>query len=189
MRITFFILMINSVRLFAADTLCKHPFYPPIVYEGDDYRFYKYTAKYVPENLLHCFKILATCGDEQLSVFSKRSEQEVIVQGMFSKGFRLRKEFCLDGYSPFVNFFHNRGIYYPYAMKTYILLSFHQYLNGKKIRWQHNKNLALEDRKELNKAWKERLKYVFDPIILEEEPAAIQNPVIMDQIEEQFFKY
>ena len=189
MRIVLLIVSLYGGKLLAADTLCKHPFYPPIVYEGDDYRFYKYTAKYVPENMLHCFKILATCGDEQLIEFTRRTEEEVIEKGMFDKGFRLRKEFCLEGYSPFVLYFHKKGIYYPYAMKTYILLSFHQYLNKKRIRWQHNKTLALDERRKLNKAWKDRLKYVFKPVLLDKEPADLVDPVFMDPMEEQFYTY
>jgi hypothetical protein len=189
MRTILFILYFSTGSSFALDTLCTHPDYPPITYEGDEYRFYKYTAKYIPESMMHAFKILATCGDERLSSFVDRSEEQVVKHGLFRSGYRLRKEFGLDGYSSFASFFHRRGIYYPYAMKTYILLSFHQYLKKEKIRWHHNKKVALTDRKELNKAWKSRLKHVFKPIILEKEPASIVNPVFLDPVEKQFYTY
>lgn len=188
MRILLLIVGLYAGKLLAADTLCKHPFYPPIVYEGDDYRFYKYTAKYIPENMMHCFKILATCGDEQLAIFAKRSEKDVIEHGMFQKGYRIRKQFCLEGYSSFVQFFHGRGIYYPYAMETYILLSFHQYLNKVSVKTRYNKVLALENKRELNKAWKKRLKLVFKPLETVAGPAADKSAYV-DPIEEQFFNY
>jgi hypothetical protein len=189
MKLFLLIVGLSLGKLFAADTLCTHPVYPPLVYEGDDYRFYKYTARYIPENIWHSFKILATCGDEKLIDFANRSEEEVIEHGMFRKGYRMRKEFCLEGYSSFAYAFHRNGIYYPYAMKTFILLSFHQYLNKHKIKWRYNKVLALEGRRDLNKAWKKRLKHAFEPVILEEEPAAVKNTVVMDPIEEQFYNY
>ncbi|MBD3637636.1 MAG: hypothetical protein HUJ25_09805 [Crocinitomicaceae bacterium] len=189
MRTLLLILFLIGFRALALDTLCTHPKYPPITYRNGEYRFYKYTAKYIPESMLHCFKILATCGDQQLCTFMKRTEEEVVKDGMYQKGFRMRKEFCLDGYSSFVGFFHRRGIYYPYAMKTYILLCFHQYLNKEKIRWHYNKRLALDERKELNKAWKDRLDHVFEPIILDAEPADIVDPVFLDPIEKEFYTY
>lgn len=139
--------------------------------------------------MMQCFKILATCGDINLNRFVKREENQVVKHGLFEKGFRMRKEFGLEGYSSFTSYFHKKGIYYPYAMKTYILLCFHQYMNKERIRWRYNKRIALYDRKEENKAWKKRLDWVFKPIILEEEPAALKDPVILDPIEEQFYTY
>jgi hypothetical protein len=164
-----------SFRLLAADTLYKHPFYPPLIFDGDEYNFYKYTPKYVPENLLHCFKILATVGEENLERFSKRSQEEVIERGIFDRGYRLRKEFCLEGYSPFTRFFHKRGIYYPYAMQTYILLSFHQYLNGVSISWSANKSEALKNLRRENRFFQKQARQLVrslkeEPIVVEEEP-------------------
>lgn len=183
------ILLLMSSAAFGLDTLCTHPNYPPITYKKGEYHYYKYTAKYIPESMLHAFKILATCGDVTLARFTEKSENEVLKDGMFQRGFRMRKEFCLDGYSSFAFFFHRRGIYYPYAMKTYILMCFHQYLNKEKIRWHYNKRLALQDRKAENKAWKKRLDHVFKPIFLEEEPAKLVDPVMLDPIEAQFYTY
>jgi hypothetical protein len=186
--ITFIVLLI-SLNASGLDTLCTHPDYPPITYKKGEYYFYKYTAKYIPESMMHSFKILATCGDEKLAQFVAKTESEVVKDGMHQSGFRMRKEFGLDGYSSFVFFFHKRGIYYPYAMKTYILLCFHQYLSKDKIRWHYNKRLALDQRKEVNKAWKKRLDHVFKPIFLEEEPAGLKDPVMLDPIEAQFYTY
>lgn len=185
----FFTLLIMSFNLFGMDTLCTHPNYPPITYKTGEYNYYKYTAKYIPESLMHAFKILATCGDEVLIRFIEKSEDEVVEEGMFQKGFRMRKEFCLEGYSYFTQFFHDRHIYYPYSMKTYILLSFHQYLKGEKIKWSSNKKIALNERKDLNRAWKKRMKTVFKPIVLEEEPAKIKDPVFLEAEENEFFSY
>mgnify|MGYP006979977135 CR=1 FL=1 len=171
------------------DTLITHPNYPPITYKRGEYHFLKYTAKYIPESLIHSFKILATCGDQRLGTFMRRTEEQVIEYGMWDEGVRLRKEFCLEGYSSFVNFFHKRGIYYPYAMKTYILLSFHQYLNQKRIRWRYNKKISLFERKELNQAWKDRLDGVFEPIILDEEPPDFINRDHLDSMEMWIYTY
>lgn len=171
------------------DTLFVHPKYPPLVYRYGEYRYFKYTAKYFPKSVLQSFKILATCGNNQLLLFRNRTEEEVIELGMFDSYCRMRKEFGLDGYSSFVMFFHDRGIYYPYSMKTYLLLSFHQCLNGNRIRWRKNKRVALTDRKALNKAWKKRLDHVFLPVILTEEPADIVDPVFLDPVEKEIYTY
>ncbi|UKN02792.1 hypothetical protein K6119_04585 [Paracrocinitomix mangrovi] len=191
MKRAFFILMLLSFSAKAGDTLVKHPHYPPLIYEGDDYRFYKYTVRYIPENMLHCFKILATCGDETLCRFMKKSEEKVVEEGMYKKGFRLRKEFCLEGYSSFTSVFHKRGIYYPHAMKTYILLSFHQYLNKERIRWHDNKRMSLAGKKEVNKAWKKRMKRILNPPKAEREmaPASPQDADHLDPIEKEFYSY
>lgn len=174
---TVILLFLIFAQARAGDTLLTHPKYPPIVYENGDYEFFMYTAKYFPDNMLECFKILATCGDKILERFRLRTEEEVVRRGMYEHAYRLRKEFGLDGYSNFCNFFHDRGIYYPYAMKTYILLCFHQYLNKVSIRWHYNKRLSLEGKKDENKAWKRRLDYVFEPII-QEGDADLVDPVM-----------
>ena len=135
MRIFFLFFLVMCHYAKSADTLYTHPIYPPIVYEGDEYNFFKYTPKYIPKNLLHSFKILGTLGEYPLARFKKRPIDEVVDRGIFENGYRMRKEFCLEGFSPFVQFFHKRGIYSPYAMQTFILLSFHQYLNQEKISW------------------------------------------------------
>jgi len=189
MRTLTLILIFISANTFALDTLLTHPDYPPLTYKKGEYNYYKYMAKYIPESMMHSFKILATCGDEQLIRFSEKTECEVVKDGMYQQGFRIRKEFCLEGYSYFTTFFHGRGIYYPYAMKTYILLCFHQYLNKEKIKWRYNKRIALYERKEINKAWKKRMNHVFKPIFLEEEPADLVDPVMLDPIEKQFYSY
>ena len=169
------VLFFPSVVGYGADTLFTNPHYPPLVYEGGEYHFYKYTPKYVPENLLHCFKLLGTADQKILDRFKKRTTEEVIERGMFDRGYRLRKEFCLEGFSSFTLYFHKQGIYYPYAMQTYILLAFHQYLNGERIHWYTNKQLSLEERQQENKAWKKRTRQLFqepkeDAVIIESEP-------------------
>lgn len=179
-------LLLAALPLRGADTLFTHPYYPPIVYNGDEYNFYRYTPKYVPDNLLHCFKILGTSGQSALSVFATRSREEVLERGIFDRGYRIRKEFCLEGYSPFTHYFHKQGIYYPYAMQSYILLAFHQYLNGERITWQRNRNLALRNRQQENQAWRKRARNLFkpvneDPEVLPAEP--IQTP------EDAFFQW
>lgn len=187
MKLFLFITCFAAINCFGLDTLCTHPLYPPIVYKKGEYHFYKYTGKYIPENMLHSFKILATCGDETLISFMKKSEEEVLKDGMFKRGYRIRKEFGLEGYSSFTGYFHKQGIFYPYAMKTYILLCFHQYLKKEKIRWHANKQVSLKNNREINKSWKRRLNYVFTPVILPEAPAAIVNPVFLDPVEEEFY--
>lgn len=182
-----FIICLLSFAGRSMDTVFVHPKYPPLVYEGREYTFYKYTAKYVPQDLFQAFKILGTFDQKILQNFTKRTEEQVVKHGMHQKGFRIRKEFCLDGYSSFTTYFHQKGIYYPYAMKTYVLLCFHQYLNCEKIRWHQNKRTALLGKKELNKAWKKRLKHVFNPIILDEEPNGLKNPVMMTEEESMFY--
>lgn len=174
-RILFIFLLLTTCTAVAMDTLFTHPLYPPLVYEGDEYNFYKYTPKYVPEDMLHCFKILGTSGAGNLERFSARSRDEVMERGIFDRGYRLRKEFCLEGFSTFTHYFHRHGIYYPYAMQTFILLSFHQYLNGDRITWHQNKSAALKNRHGENDAWKKRTRQLFkpvkeDPVILESEP-------------------
>jgi len=159
-RILFMLLLI-PLPTQAADTLFTHPLYPPLVYQGDEYNFYKYTPRYVPENLLHCFKILGTHDKKMLDRFVKRSEAEVVERGIFDRGYRLRKEFCLEGYAPFIHYFHRQGIYFPHAMQTYILLGFHQYLLGERIHWHHNKTISLTGFHRENNAWKKRAKYLF----------------------------
>jgi hypothetical protein len=189
MRTLTLILLCFSANSFGLDTLMTHPDYPPLTYKKGEYYFHKYTAKYIPESMIHSFKILATCGDEKLARFTEKTEVEVVKDGMYKAGFRIRKDFGLDGYSYFALFFHKRKIYYPYAMRTYILLCFHQYLNKEKIKWHYNKRLALYGRKEINKAWKLRLDHVFEPIFLDEEPADLVNPVMLDPVEKEFYTY
>lgn len=161
MKLLTSIVCLVSFATFGLDTLCTHPIYPPITYEPNEYNYYKYTPRYIPESMLHCFKILGTSGDDVLVRFMQRSEEEVVERGMFEAAYRIRKEFCLESFSSFSNFFVRRGIYYPYAMKTYILLCFHQYLNKEKIKWHSNKRTALKDLDKENKAWKRRYKNVF----------------------------
>jgi hypothetical protein len=187
MRMTtiFFALALVSAR--AADTLFTHPVYPPIVYEGDEYNFYKCTPKYVPENMLHCFKILGTTSGPVLDRFKNRSTEDVVERGLFEDAYRLRKEFCLEGYSGFVAFFHRRGIYSPWAMQTYILLSFHQYLRQEPIRWHHNKKLAIEDIRRDNKNWKSRARKINDP--LKERSCPEPDPEDGISEEDAFFRY
>ncbi|MBK7129701.1 MAG: hypothetical protein IPM74_05665 [Crocinitomicaceae bacterium] len=161
MRILMVFLFLKTSGVVASDTMFVHPIYPPIVFENGEYNFYKYTPKYIPENLLHCFKILSTSGDVSLERFIKRNTNEVVERGIFDRGYRIRKDFCLEGYSSFAHFFHQRGIYYPFAMESYILLCFHDYLNQKKIKWIQNKNTALEGLRDQNKAWKKRTRQLF----------------------------
>ena len=175
----------------ATDTLFTHPVYPPIVYHGDEYNFYKYTPKYIPEDMLHCFKILGTTDETALQRFVKRSTDEVIERGLFEDAYRIRKEFCLEGFSPFTRFFHRRGIYSPYAMQTYILLCWHQYLKQECIDWHRNKRLSLEDIRHDNRNWKSRCRKVLNPAKVKacETGGQVQrNPSTeMDEMEELFF--
>lgn len=160
MRILVLLYLNLSVMTYAGDTLLTHPWYPPIVYEKGEYDFYKYTPKYIPDNLLHCFKILGTVGDANLIRFSKRSTEEVVERGIFDRGYRIRKEFCLESYSQFTQYFHALGIYSPFAMQTYILVSFHQYLRGERIDWRRNKKTALKDLRAENRSWRKRAKHL-----------------------------
>lgn len=143
------------------DTLYTNPNYPPIVYSKSEYKFYKYTAKYIPKNMFHAFKILGSNDSHVIERFKRRSAVGVINRGIFYPSARLRKEFCLEGYSDFVLHFHSKGIYYPYAMETYILLAFHQYLNQEKIAWINNKKLALEGERKSNRQWRKRKRKLF----------------------------
>lgn len=143
------------------DTLYTNPNYPPIVYSNAEYKFYKYTAKYIPDNLFHSFKILGSNELHVIERFKERSVDEVLNKGIFYPSSRLRKEFCLEGFSDFVGEFHKMGIYYPRAMESFILLSFHQYLNQNKIEWSRNKSLALADNKKTNRAWRKRKRKLF----------------------------
>lgn len=154
MRDCLVICVFHSFFIMAGDTLFVHPQYPPIVYQNGEYNFYKYNPKYIPENMLHCYKILGTLGNEVLQRFKERSKEEVLERGIFDRGYRIRKEFCLQSYSAFSQSFHQRGMYSPFVMESFILLTFHDYLNGKKIDWRLNKKLALEERKDDNKRWK-----------------------------------
>lgn len=186
MRILCWIMVLELSNCLASDTLFTHPHYPPLIYTGSEYNFYKYTPRYVPNDMLHCFKILGTCDDETLERFKLRSREEVIERGIFDRGYRLRKEFCLEGYSSFTHYFHKHGIYYPYAMQTYILLCFHQYLNQQRISWSENKRDALHERHTENRAWRKRAKQLFkpvkeDPVVLESEPE--------ETFEDQFFNW
>lgn len=151
-----------SSVLNAGDTLFTHPKYVPLVYENGEYNFYKYTPKYIPDDLFHAFKILGTIDTTILDQFSERSIEEVIERGIFDRGYRIRKEFCLESYSAFTQYFHSFGIFSPFVMQTYILLSFHQYLRGESIGWYHNKKLALEDMRLENREWKKRARQLFN---------------------------
>lgn len=155
----FFILFFSSAK--AGDTLFVHQKYPPLVYENGEYLFYKYNAKYIPSNLLQCFKILGTFQLSTLERFQNRNEEEVIERGIFDRGYRIRKEFCLTSYSNFSQHFHSYNIYAPHCMETFILLAFHQYLNNETIQWQHNRKLSLNDLREENKSWKKRAKHFY----------------------------
>jgi len=146
---------------FGGDTLYTHPIYPPIVFEGDEYNFFKYNPRYIPQDLLQAFKILATFDSLILDRFAKRSQMEVIERGIFDRGYRMRKEFCLESYSRFTQSFHHQGIYSPFVMETFILLSFHQYLNQLEIAWKENKVWALEDHQADNKSWKVRARKLY----------------------------
>ena len=172
MKLLTLIVLLNVTSCFALDTLWTHPFYPPLTYKSHEYNFYKYTPKYIPESMLHCFKILGTAGDLVLCEFKNRTELEVVEKGMYEKEYRIRKEFCLEGYSSFSSFFISRGIFIPKAMKTYILLSFHQYLNQERILWHKNKRTALKDLKKVNRKWKKRFKkIILDPEPMQDDPS------------------
>lgn len=175
-------------QVFAGDTLFTNPHYPPLVYARGEYDFYKYTPRYVPEDMLQCFRILATSGDLVLNRFKERDQSEVIERGMFERGYRLRKEFCLEGYSPFVHYFFRRGIYYPYAMQTYILLCFHQYLRGERISWNRNKSFALEGRGADNRAWKRRARRIYKKMDAAEAEIVNSEPV-NDNPEDWYFQW
>lgn len=155
--------------IFAGDTLFTHPKYPPLVYENGEYDFYRYNVKYIPQNMLHCFKILGTIPLKQLAVFTNRTETEVVERGIYDRGYRIRKEFCLTSYSPFSQFFFERNIYAPYSMETYILLAFHQYLTQKEITWSKNKKLALDNLNDVNRSYKKRAKYYYKSYKLKRE--------------------
>lgn len=162
-KTNYFLLLVLSLKIsvsFSGDTLYTHPLYPPIVFDGDEYNFYKYSPKYVPKNLLQSFKILCTHGPKVVDRFKNRSEEEAFERGLFEQGYRTRKEFCLEGFSPFTIYFHDMGIYYPLAMESFILLSFHQYLNHQEIAWKENKRLALQDESNANQHWKKRKRKV-----------------------------
>lgn len=143
------------------DTLYTNPNYPSIVYSKTEYKFYKYTAKYIPENLFHSFKILGSNDSHIIERFKRRTVEAVLNKGIYYPSSRLRKEFCLEGYSDFVTGFHKMGIYYPRAMETFILLSFHQYLNQDKIQWTHNKLLSLNGCKKSNRVWRKKTRKLF----------------------------
>ena len=132
-----------------------------MVYEKAELDFYKYTAKLIPDNMYHAFKILGAHDSSIVNRFVDRNVAEVIERGMFYKGARIRKEFCLEGYSTFVHYFHQRKIYYPHAMETYVLLCFHQYLNQEKISWSSNKVTALKSNKKSNRIWRKRKRKLF----------------------------
>ncbi len=85
----------------------------------------------------------------------------MIIKGIYTKDSRIRKEFGLEGYSKFSRCFHAVGIYDPYVMESYILLGFHQYLNGKKIKWSQNKRKALKFHQKNNREWKRQQKKLF----------------------------
>ena len=155
------IVLIPTLSGFSFDTLYTNPNYPPLVYSKVEFKFYKYTPKYVPTNLYHAFKILGANSPLIIERFRSRSVSSVVSRGLHYPSARLRKEFCLEGYSEFVLYFHNKGIYYPRAMETYILLGFHQYLNQDKIEWVQNKFIALDGEKKTNRAWRKRKRKLF----------------------------
>lgn len=159
--VVFFLILMSSQKGISSDTLYSNPNYPPLVYTNSEITFYKYTPRFAPNDLFHAFKILGTTDSEIVERFRQRTEKSVLHNGIHFASSRLRKEFCLEGYSDFVAYFHVRGIYYPYAMETYILLAFHQYLNQEKIAWKHNKLLALQNNKKMNRLWKKRKRKLF----------------------------
>ena len=154
-------ILLPYTSMLAADTLYTNPNYPPIVYANGEFKFYKYTARYIPSNLFHAFKILGAEEEETIERFKNRSIKEVVEHGIHSSSSRLRKEFCLEGYSKFVFYFHQRGIYYPRAMETYILVSFHQYLNELKINWGSTKQVALDQSRKSNRKWRQRKRKLY----------------------------
>lgn len=159
----FLLLLFIGVRVgLSADTLFTNPNYPPLVYSSTEYDFYKYTPRFVPSSLFQAFKILGTSDKEALTQFAEKSEDAVIQSGIYFSSSRLRREFCLEGYSEFVLYFHERGIYYPYAMESYILLCFHQYIRQERIDWMRNKSMALNDYRKPNRKWKKRSQKLFD---------------------------
>jgi hypothetical protein len=164
MKMSWIFFVAFASNTLALDTLYTNPYHPPLVYQNGEYDFYKYTPKYVPDNLLHCFKILGTCDSRALERFISRDEEEVVERGIFDRGYRMRKEFCLEGYSSFTGYFHKIGIFYPHAMESYILLSFHQYLNKEKISWRKNKKRALEFAQKENRLWKKRMRSIHKPV-------------------------
>ena len=111
---------------------------------------------YSKRHLVLTPKILCSHGVDIVDRFKNRPFDEVIERGMFEQGYRTRKEFCLEGFSPFTIYFHDKGIYYPLAMESFILLSFHQYLNQLEINWKENKKLSLLNEDEANRHWKKR---------------------------------
>jgi len=157
-----FILLLFVKNANAQDTLYTNPYYPPLIYTNADLNFYTYTPKYVPRNLYEAFKILGANEPQVIDKFKKRSVQAVIDYGLFFPSARTRKEFCLEGYSNFVRYFHDRGIFYPRAMESYILLCFHNYLNEVKIEWHFNHKMALEGERKWNRVWRKRTRKLFN---------------------------
>ena len=145
----------------SADTLFTNPHYPPITYQKGEYNYYKYTAKYIPSDLLQAFKILGTHSVKQLNSFIDKTEEEVLIDGIYSPNSRIQKEFGLAGYSQFSSYFHDKGIYDPYLMESYLILAFHQYLNQKNISWAKNKRTVLAEHKKMNRKWKKRTRKLF----------------------------
>ncbi|MFT5824396.1 MAG: hypothetical protein ACI8ZM_005664 [Crocinitomix sp.] len=159
--ITLLFTILPLLNGFSLDTLYTNPNYPPIVYSKTEYKFYKYTVKYIPSNLFHAFKILGSNDSHIIERFKRRTIPAVVNKGIYYPSARLRKEFCLEGYSDFVLGFHKMGVYYPKAMETFVLLSFHQYLNQEKIEWTHNKSVALDGHKKSNRVWRKRKRKLF----------------------------
>lgn len=147
--------------VFGNDTLFTHPIYPPIVLSEADYYFYKYTPHYIPDNLLHCFSILATTNPENIERFKKKSKLKAKEEGFYGKDARIRKDFGLHTNSKFSTIFYRWHIYNAECMVSYILLCFHDYLSADKIKWHENKKLALENMKKWNKQEKHNLKHKF----------------------------
>ncbi len=160
--VLFLCICLMTAHVKADDTLYSHPLYPPLIYSNADLQFYTYTPKYVPRNLYEAFKILGANDPSVIDRFKKRSAQGVLDYGLYFPSARMRKEFCLEGYSNFVRYFHAKGIYYPRAMESYILLSFHQYLNQVKIDWHGNKAVALDGEAKWNRVWRKRTRKIFN---------------------------
>ena len=147
---------------FGSDTLFSHPTYPDLVYEKGEALFYNYTPRYIPKSLYHAFKILACEDSAVIQRFKERSVVDVVNKGLYYTVSRTRKQFCLDSYSEFSLSFHKYGIYYPYAMETFVLLGLHQYLNQELIDWSKNKRIALMNFKKENRVWKKRKRELFN---------------------------
>ncbi|MEL6193009.1 MAG: DUF6794 domain-containing protein, partial [Bacteroidota bacterium] len=103
----------------------------------DENRFLIDTIRgiYVPKDILDCFNEIDDFWVDSVKMGVKKlSEEEFTARTHLGFGMWIRNNWQLWRGSRLSKFFNEKGVYHPDSMSWIILLSYHRYLNNKKLR-------------------------------------------------------